>query len=64
MGKFWTVQQLADYLRVSPTWVYARTRRCSADLIPHLKIGKYVRFDLGAQDFQEWLKRHEVKSAA
>lgn len=64
MGRFWTVRQLADYLGVPTSWIYARTRRNSTDLIPHIKFGKYVRFDSESQSFQDWLKAHEVKSAA
>lgn len=64
MGRFWTVKQLAAYLGVPTSWIYGRTRRGSPDLIPHIKFGKYVRFDWESQSFQEWVKAHEVKSAA
>ena len=36
-----TPQQLAEYLRVSRQWVYERV---SLGEIPHIKVGKYLRF--------------------
>lgn len=42
-----TVKEAAEFLRVPDSWVYDRTRRSA---IPHLKIGKYVRFDLDEID--------------
>ena len=47
-------QQLADLLEVSISFVYDRTRQNATDPIPHLKLGKYVRFDL--EQVQEWLR--------
>jgi excisionase family DNA binding protein len=41
-----TVDEIAAALRVSPSWVYERVRRRGRDKIPHLKIGKYLRFRL------------------
>jgi excisionase family DNA binding protein len=43
-----TVADVAALLKVSESWVYEHTR-CRgtprSDRIPHIKIGKYVRFD-------------------
>ena len=41
-----TVDEIAAALRVSPSWVYERVRKRGKDKIPHLKIGKYLRFRL------------------
>ncbi|WP_353071967.1 helix-turn-helix domain-containing protein [Tunturiibacter gelidiferens] len=41
-----TVDEIAAALRVSPSWVYERVRKRGRDKIPHLKIGKYLRFRL------------------
>lgn len=38
---FFTVDEAAIRLGVSPGWIYERTRR---KLIPHRKLGKFVRF--------------------
>ena len=40
-----TVTELARVLNVSPSWIYQRTR-LGQSAIPHLKMGKYVRFKL------------------
>jgi excisionase family DNA binding protein len=37
-----TVQEAAELLRVPVSWLYERTR---ANSIPHVKLGKYLRFD-------------------
>jgi excisionase family DNA binding protein len=50
------VEQLATYLNVPKGWLYDRTRN-KKDGIPHVKVGKYVRFNL--QDVLEWLKNNE-----
>jgi excisionase family DNA binding protein len=43
-----TVDDVAALLKVSRSWVYDRTRArhsTSSERLPHIKIGKYVRFD-------------------
>ena len=43
-----TVEDVAALLRVSKSWVYEHTRTRGAprsERLPHVKIGKYVRFD-------------------
>lgn len=43
-----TVDDVAAILKVSRSWVYEHTRARGvrpADRLPHLKLGKYVRFD-------------------
>ncbi len=37
-----TIQEAAELLRVKVSWIYERTRTNS---IPHVKLGKYLRFD-------------------
>jgi len=43
-----TVEELADNLKVPASWIYQRTRCRGRDRLPHLKIGKYLRFDARA----------------
>lgn len=46
-----TVEEIAALLKVSKSWVYEHTRSRNpsrADVLPHIKIGKYVRFDTRA----------------
>ncbi len=43
-----TVDEVASLLKVSKSWVYEHTRARGiphGDRLPHVKIGKYVRFD-------------------
>ena len=43
-----TVADVATLLKVSQSWVYEHTRARGtprSDRLPHIKIGKYVRFD-------------------
>lgn len=37
-----TIQEAAALLRVKVTWLYERTR---LNEVPHVKLGKYLRFD-------------------
>lgn len=57
-----TVQDVATLLRVSRSWVYEHSRsrprggaRAGSDTLPHIKIGKYLRFD--AQAVRDFLAR-------
>jgi len=43
-GELITVQELAKRLKVPVSWVYQRTR-LGQEAIPHVKMGKYVRFN-------------------
>ena len=43
-GTLLTVQEVAAMLRVPLSWVYARTRQKSSETLPHVKLGKYLRF--------------------
>ena len=47
------VAQTARALQVPVSWVYARTRRRGRDRIPHIKLGKYLRFEPEA--VRNWL---------
>jgi len=49
-----TVSEIAQTLRVPVSWVYERTRRRGFERMPHIKLGKYLRFDLTV--VSEWLK--------
>jgi predicted DNA-binding transcriptional regulator AlpA len=60
MTKFWDVEQLAEHLGLSETWIYNRTRKNGPEIIPHLKLGKYVRFNPESEAFQAWLRNHDI----
>ena len=53
-----TVEEVAELLQVPRSWVYERTRRRGLERLPHLKLGKYLRFEEGA--VREFLERQKV----
>jgi predicted DNA-binding transcriptional regulator AlpA len=57
--KLWLPKTLADYLGVPVSWVYKRTKKKNPpEIIPHVKLGKYVRFDPESSAFRDWLAAH------
>ena len=53
-----TVDEVATLLKVSRSWVYEHSRSkktAKSDRLPHIKIGKYVRFD--ARAVRDFLQR-------
>lgn len=46
--------EVAELLQVTPAWVYSETR---ADRIPHVRLGRYVRYRRSAID--AWLSASE-----
>jgi excisionase family DNA binding protein len=48
-----TVSEIAAALKVPVSWVYERTRRSGTEQIPHIKLGKYLRFRWSA--VRQWL---------
>jgi excisionase family DNA binding protein len=50
-----TVSEVAAFLKVPISWVYDRTRRRGIEQLPHIKLGKYLRFDPASVG--EWLER-------
>lgn len=56
-GALLTVQDVAEILKVPVSWVYDHVRPRAPSRLPHLKLGKYLRFR--AQDVQEFLERVE-----
>jgi excisionase family DNA binding protein len=49
------VSEIARVLHVPVSWVYERTRRRGKERMPHIKLGKYLRFELTA--VRAWLER-------
>ncbi len=54
-----TAEQLAERLNVPPSWVRDRTRSraLGADPLPHLRLGRYVRFCWDSPELEAWLRR-------
>jgi excisionase family DNA binding protein len=49
------IKAMAKKLDVPKSWLYSRTRTGE---IPHLKVGKYVKFDVS--EVMEWLKAQQA----
>ena len=45
MDELLTVEELAQWLKVRPSWIYERTRRRDAARLPFIRLGKYLRFE-------------------
>ncbi len=50
-----TIDELAGLLKVPKSWIYAHTRPRSRTRLPHVKLGKYIRFS--EQDVRAFLQR-------
>ena len=50
-----TVNEIAAQLKVPVSWIYERTRRRGKERIPHMKLGKYLRFS--ASEVTTWLQQ-------
>ena len=60
-----TIKELAQRLNVPVSWIYQRTR-LGQTAIPHIKLGKYVRFDQAVviAFFKNRKKENEEQSLA
>jgi hypothetical protein len=55
--------ELAKRLHVPETWVRSRTNlKRTDDPIPHLRLGRYVRFYWGSEPLEDWLARQLVST--
>lgn len=43
-----TIDELSQRLKVPPSWIYDKTRRKGPGTIPAVRVGKYLRFNLGS----------------
>jgi excisionase family DNA binding protein len=39
-----TVNEVASLLKVPKSWVYDHVRKRGIEMLPHIKLGKYLRF--------------------
>jgi excisionase family DNA binding protein len=65
-----TAGQVGEFLGVPESWVRAQTRLPNGNAIPHLRLGRYVRFErdavvawLEGQRAGQW-RKHEPKATA
>ncbi len=57
-GNVLTLPEVAKKLQVSPTWLY---KKCKAGIIPHIRIGRMVRFR--QHDLDRWMNDHRIEGA-
>ncbi len=53
-----TVDDVARSLKVHRSWVYERTRRRGRHCLPHIKLGKYLRFEVSS--LRRWLAEQRI----
>jgi len=54
-----TAEELASRWRVPETWVRDQTRSRCLDPIPHIRLGRYVRFSWNSPELAAWWKRRQ-----
>ena len=52
-----TAEELAERWRVPASWVRDQCRSRSVDPIPHIRLGRYVRFSWGSPELMRWWER-------
>ena len=57
-----TVQQVAELLQVTRSWVYGRMRKRALERLPAYRLGKYWRFD--KKEVLAWVSRHQTNREA
>jgi excisionase family DNA binding protein len=50
-----TVSEVSAFLKVPNSWVYERTRLRGNQRLPHVRLGKYLRFSL--PEVVAWLEK-------
>jgi len=54
---------LASRWNLPESWVREQVRARSADPLPHVRFGKYVRFRWGSPELEGWAERRIVSSS-
>ncbi len=59
-----TVEEVAELLKVPQSWVYERSRKRANERLPHIKLGKYLRFyRKDVLNYMEGLRRGDPRPA-
>ena len=62
-GPFYEVVDAAELgkrWRVPKSWIQEQTRSRAIDPIPHIQLGRYVRFSWGSPELTQWWNRRMV----
>lgn len=57
-----TAEELAQRWRVPESWIREQVRSRCSDPIPHVRLGRYVRFSWGSSDLNDWWARRQSKA--
>jgi hypothetical protein len=57
-------EELASRWNLPESWVREQVRARSADPLPHVRFGKYVRFRWGSPELEDWAERRIVSSSS
>lgn len=60
LRKFLKAEELGELFGVRTRWIYDNVMPNSSDPIPHIRLGKYIRFNPDCPKFKAWLERHSV----
>jgi hypothetical protein len=52
--------ELAKRWSVPETWIRDQVRSRALDPIPHVRLGKYIRFEWEGELLQQWWARHRA----
>ena len=55
--------ELARRWHLPESWIREQTRSRCPDAIPHLRLGRYVRFEWGSPELSGWLTRRRYRKA-
>jgi hypothetical protein len=55
--------ELARRWHLPESWIREQTRSRCADPIPHLRLGRYIRFEWGSPELTAWLARRRYRKA-
>jgi hypothetical protein len=61
--EFINSKELASRWNLPESWVREQVRSRSADPLPHVRFGKYVRFRWGSPELEQWAERRIVSSS-
>ncbi len=55
-------RELARRWNLRESWIRDNVRSRASDPIPHVRFGRYVRFEFESLELQEWLQKHRVSA--
>jgi predicted DNA-binding transcriptional regulator AlpA len=62
-AEFLTAEEIAPLFGVKSSWLlrHTRTQVAGTDCVPHIRIGKFIRFRVA--DLRAWFEQHKIAAA-